>query len=70
MTLPPGKALLGEPIEDRHHSRVSEVSVGELAAHLAHAERVCSLPEHVHYRALQLAESVHAVILTWTNQTH
>jgi hypothetical protein len=54
MTLPPGKALLGEPVEHGHHGRVSQVPIGELAAHLAHAERVCSLPEHIHYGALEL----------------
>jgi O-acetyl-ADP-ribose deacetylase (regulator of RNase III) len=36
-----------------------------LAADLPHAERVCSLPEHVHYGALKLAESVHDLIVTW-----
>jgi hypothetical protein len=44
---------------------VSQIPVGEQAAHLANTERVGCLPEHVHYGALKLPKSVHRLILPW-----
>src|SRR5215469_3340115 len=68
IALPPGEALLGKAVEHRHHSCVCQVPISEQAAHLANAQRVGGLPEHIHYGALELPKSVHPPILTRTNQ--
>jgi hypothetical protein len=63
ITLAGGEPLLGQPVEDCHHSGMRKITISQPQADLADCERLGAVPEDIHDGTFELTKPVHGVTI-------